>query len=958
MTKPTIQRATFAIAALLLLPGTIRDGKAANAAPESGRPTRTPTRVRGLGGLPLLFETAGRAADTSSAGSADSVTPQFVARGDGYELHLSGLAAEFDLGESSLGSSLRLSFAGANRAARPEPLEKQEARISYFVGKDPSLWRVGTPAFGRVRYRDVYPGIDLEFYGLRNRPEFDLIVHPGADPSRIRLELEGADSVKETASGELTAVAGGLPVQLRIPRVYQPGEPAEEIRGGFRTQADGSIGFVLGDHDPARPLIIDPVLTFSTLVGGTYGDNVYDVALDPQGNIYVAGLTHEIGFLHTPGSVTAPGGSLLHIFVAKLNPDGTELEYAAVIGGSAEDQARAIAVDAQGNAYLTGPTFSTDFPVTYNALQPKFAGGNTDAFVVKLSAKGSELLYSSYLGGRRQEFGEGIAVAADGSVFLAGSTLADDFPVLPDAQQPVKNSETYDAFLAKMDLDTPTLLGSTFFGGADRDEIFDLALDPEGNVVVTGMTVSKDFPTTPGALQREHGGVTTAFVSKLTPDLSEILFSTYLGGSTEDRGQTVAVDPAGDIYVGGRTLSADFPITLGAVQGRFVRGSLFGDGFAAKVSADGSQLIYSTYLGGASEDQVSGIAVDGTGQATVVGATGSPDFPLTPDALQGTITGLDDLFVTRLSADGTRAVYSTLLGGEKSDRALGVAAAGPGAVVVAGTTVSPDFPPTDGALQTEVRGAEAGGDALVLRLDHLFAPVFTSNALVNAASLQRGPVAPGEIITIFGENLGPPNPVSAELTEDGLLSSNLGETRVLFDGVAGALVFAAEGQISAVVPYGVAGRASVEVQVEFFGALSDPLTVAVTPASPALFTQNSEGWGPAAALNQDYRLNTVANPADRGSIVILFATGEGMTDQASDGALAVTPLPQPLLPITVRVGGRPAEVLYAGGAPGLVAGVMQINARIPDDAPAGDGVMVVVDAGEIAGARWVTLAVR
>jgi uncharacterized protein (TIGR03437 family) len=458
--------------------------------------------------------------------------------------------------------------------------------------------------------------------------------------------------------------------------------------------------------------------------------------------------------------------------------------------------------------------------------------------------------------------------------------------------------------------------------------------------------------------QPTHRGVTTAFVSKLTPDLSQILFSTYLGGSTEDLGQAVAVDPAGDIYVGGRTLSTDFPVTPDALQGGFARGSFFGDGFVAKVSSDGSKLIYATYLGGSSEDEVNGITVDGTGQATVAGGTGSNDFKLTSNAVQRSIAGFDDVFVTRLSADGTRAVYSTLLGGEKSDRALGIASAGPGSVVVAGTTVSPDFPTTSGVVQAEIHGAEAGGDDLVIRLDQLFTPGFSVNAIVNAASLQRGPIAPGEIVTIFGENLGPPNAAFAQLNADGLLSSQLGETRVLFDGVASPLVFAADGQISAIVPYAVAGSASVEVQVEFFGVLSAPVTVAVTPASPALFTVNSQGWGPAAALNQDYSLNTAQNPAARGSVVLLFATGEGMTDQAADGVLATTPLPRPLLPITVTVGGRPAEVLYAGAAPGLVAGVLQINARIPDDAPTGDGVMVVVDAGDVPGARWVTLAVR
>ena len=915
-------------------------------------PGRTHSKKNFLRNATLLFEPSGRACESSAGCSSDDVA-RFTARGDGYELHLSASGAVFAAGETRL----RLSWADANRAANAEPLEEQPGRIHYFVGKASPQRGRGMPLFGRVRYRDVYPGIDVEFYGTRARPEFDFVVHPGADPSLIRFAIDGAESVEQTAEGELTAIAGGLPLHLKIPRIYQPEAPNQSVRGGFQTLADGGFGFALGEHDPNLPLIIDPVLTFSTLIGGAYGDNAYDVAVDAEGSIYVTGLTHELDFLHTDGAVTAPSGFLSHIFVVKLNPDATALEYAAVIGGGAQDQARAIAVDAGRNVYLTGTTFSPDFPVTANALQPSFAGGNTDSFVVKLNAEGSELLYSSYLGGSRQEFGEGIAVDSAGNVYIAGSTLAADFPVLPDALQPLKKSDTYDAFLVKLDVVNPVMLASTFLGGTERDEILDLALDGDSNVVVTGATVSKDFPVTSGVFQPEHRGVTTAFVAKLTPDLAEILFATFLGGGTEDRGLTIALDPEGDIYVGGNTLSSDFPITLGALQGRFGSGSFFGDGFVAKVSAGGETLMYSTYLGGSSEDVVNGIAVDGTGQVTVAGATGSPEFPLSSGAIQESIAGLDDLFVTRLSADGSRVVYSTVLGGAKSDRALGVAAAGPGSVVVAGTTVSPDYPPTAGVVQPEVRGAESGGDALVLRLDDLFKPAFAADNVVNGASMLKGPIAPGEIITVFGTNLGPANLVTARLTEDGLLSSELGDVRVLFDGVAGPLVYVLDGQLSAVVPYTVAGG-SVAVQVEYFGALSDPVSVAVTAASPALFTQNSQGWGPAAALNQDYRLNTASNPADRGSIVILYATGEGMTDQAVDGSVGAAPLPRPVLPITVTVGGKPAEVLYAGGAPGLVAGVMQINIRIPGDAPAGEGVMVVVDAGDIAGARWVTLAVR
>jgi hypothetical protein len=222
------------------------------------------------------------------------------------------------------------------------------------------------------------------------------------------------------------------------------------------------------------------------------------------------------------------------------------------------------------------------------------------------------------------------------------------------------------------------------------------------------MTVSKDFPTTPGVFQPVHAGITTAFVAKLNADLTGMLFSTFLGGSRDERGQTLAIDSAGDIYVGGRTLSTDFPATPGAFQPQFVRGSYFGDGFVAKLAGDGSELIYATYLGGSSEDEIKGIAIDTTGEVIVVGGTGSPDFPVTADALQPSLRGLDDLFIARLSADGSELLYSTLFGGGKSDSAYAIATDGRGGAVVAGTSVSSDLPVTPGALQSQLLGATTG----------------------------------------------------------------------------------------------------------------------------------------------------------------------------------------------------------------------------------------------------------
>jgi hypothetical protein len=423
-----------------------------------------------------------------------------------------------------------LTFPGATLTAPPEPLEEQAARISYFVGRDPAKWRQKAPLFGRVRYRDLYPGIDVEFYGVREQAEFDFVLHPGADPTVISLELEGADRIEQTSSGGLTAHIGGLAVQLRLPRVYQPGIPDSEVEAAFELLAENRIRFRVGEYDATLPLVIDPTLSFSTFLGEINSDNAQDVALDAAGNVYFAGVTHGRNFGEGQGSISAPD---LHAFIAKLNRDGTHLEYAVVLGGGLPEEATAITVDSAGNAYAVGSTFSSDFPVTADALQPEFAGGNTDVFVVKISPSG-ELLYSTYLGGSRQDEGKGIGVDGDGHIAIVGTAISDDFPLLPGALRTFKSGDFHDGFIAKLDIENRVLMASTFLGGTGRDEILDLALDTLGNVVVTGITTSPDFPTSPQAPQPFFAGVTDAFVTKFNPEISEILFSTFLASTWRD----------------------------------------------------------------------------------------------------------------------------------------------------------------------------------------------------------------------------------------------------------------------------------------------------------------------------------------------------------------------------------------------------------------------------------------
>jgi hypothetical protein len=599
------------------------------------------------------------------------------------------------------------------------------------------------PNYARVKYANVYPGVDLVYYGNQRQLEYDFVVQPGADPRRIRLALPSAanlrdkPAVRSDRNGDLVVSTSGGEVRFHKPVVYQPGTGDGALSRVARVWTADSrfvdgryllsgnrISFEVANYDKTRPLVIDPTLAYSTYLGGSGGDQAVGIAVDTTGNAYVTGVTFSSDFPATPGAFqTHNRGD--DGFVSKLNATGSALAYSTYVGGSGEDQGIGIAVDSSGSAYVTGQTFSSDFPITQGAFQTIFGGGISNAFVSKLNAAGSALLYSTYLGGSLLDYPSGIAVDISGNAYVAGLTESDDFPTTPGAFQTTfagpRSNE--DAFITKIDTTGSALVYSTYLGGNNLDEAHGIALDVLGNAYVTGRTVSSDFPITPSAFQTTFSGHGEAFVSKLNPTGSTLLYSSYLGGmggSSGEEGGSVAVDGSGNCYVTGGTGSSNFPVTPGAFQ-TTLRGPF--NAFVSKFNAVGSALLYSTYLGGSGDhdqgDYGLGLALDASGGVFVTGLTSSSDFPTTSGAFQTTYGGNFDAFFSKLNTAGSALQYSTYLGGSEPEDA-DILASGSiavdvsGNVYVTGGTDSSNFPITPGALQTRFTGSVAtGGEAFV-----------------------------------------------------------------------------------------------------------------------------------------------------------------------------------------------------------------------------------------------------
>jgi len=658
----------------------------------------------------------------------------FLARGAGYTLFLTSAEAVFVLQNSDCGlrnqdnsraatefdkrrsendphseicnlpsNVLRMRLEGATSHAGAQGLDQLPGSVNYFIGDDSTKWRSNIPAFRRVHYTGVYPGVDLVYYGNQQHLEYDFIVKPGADWQQVSLDFEGADAVEiETATGDLLLKAGAQTVRQRKPFVYQEtGGTRREVESSYTLKAGGKVGFHVGAYDRAKPLVIDPVLLYSTYLGGSNFDVGRDIAVDSAGNAYVSGQTTSISF-PTANAIQPANAGSIDAFVTKLNASGTAFIYSTYLGGSSGDFSFGIALDSAGNAYLTGEASSIDFP-TVNPIQTNQV--DSDAFVTKLNVSGTALIYSTYLGGGDVETGQSIAVDPAGNAYVTGQTISTNFPTVNPLQT---NQPGQDAFVTKLNASGSAFIYSTYLGGsgpADSDIGFGIAADSAGNAYVTGQTSSDDFPTA-NAIQPAKAVAIDAFVTKLNTSGSALIYSTYLGGNNNETARAIAVDSAGSAYVTGRTTSTDFP-----TENPFQTDQVEIDSFVTKLSVSGTEFAYSTYLGGSDLDVGLGVAVDSAGNAYLSGLTNSTDFPPTAGPVQ-TDQPNTDAYVAKLNASGTALLYSTYLGGSGSDSCEGLAVDSTGNIYVAGQTNSTDFP-TVNPIQSTFGGA---GDAFVVRI--------------------------------------------------------------------------------------------------------------------------------------------------------------------------------------------------------------------------------------------------
>ncbi len=641
--------------------------------------------------LPLSFE--------PNVGQTDARV-NFLARGNGYTLLLTPTGTILSLTRSKMSIHL----VRGNRAALPEGLDPLPGKSNYLLGNDRAEWRTNVSNYAKVRYRNVYRGVDMVYYGNQRQLEYDLVVGAGADPSVIQLAFDGVQSMRIGPEGDLLLRVPGGEVRQHKPVVYQESDGLRQaVEGSYVRKGNRGIGFQLGKYDVSRPLVIDPRLNYSTFLGGPSIGGTQDqakaIAVDSSGNAYVTGWTAATDFPVSKGAIQPLKGVGQNAFVTKLNSAGTGLVYSTYLGGSnSADEGRGIAVDSSGNAYVVGRTNSANFPVTPTAFQTVLPAGG-GAFVTQLNAAGDGLLYSTYLGAITTLV-TAIALDSAGNAYVTGYTQSATYPVTLGAFR--TSFFGISGFVSKLN---PTASGraslvySTFLPGT----IFasGIAVDSSGNAYVTGYANVPGIAT-PGAFQTSLGGNDDVVVTKLNATGSALVYSTYLGGSGSDRGTGIAVDGFGNAYVTGTTFSTNFPLTPGAFQTTFP--GVSGHVFVTKVNPTGDGLVYSTYLAGdggiSNTEEANGIAVDFAGNAYVTGVTNSISFPITPDGFKNTVPRALKGFATKLSAAGDRLVYSTYLAGSNQDIGFAIAVDALGNAYVAGYSASADFPVTPGAFQT------------------------------------------------------------------------------------------------------------------------------------------------------------------------------------------------------------------------------------------------------------------
>lgn len=650
--------------------------------------------------MPLCFE-VNKGQVASSA--------KFVAGGNGYRLLLGPTAAQLAVREphSDRSRLLRMHLLNADPAAEIRGVDPLETRANYFIGNDPSKWHTDVPTFARVLCERVYPGVDMLYYGNQRQLEYDFVVAPGADPENIKLQFDGGKKVAVDKEGNLIVKAGEAELRHNRPVAFQERDGIRsEVPVGFDLLADGVVGFQLGDYDRSRELVIDPVLVFSTYLGGSLLDVGRAIFVSSAGNAYVLGESRSPDF--TDGSADNAD-----VFVGTFTASGGSFSY-AFFGGSKDEIATGLAVDSDGNAYVSGSTQSDNL-AGENSINPALSGPS-DAFVAKLKPTIAGLSYLTLIGGSGSETGVSITIDDSGNAYITGRTTSADFPTVNALQSGYGGGDS-DAFVSKITPVGSSLVYSTYLGGSGSENSFEksgIAIDATRNAYVTGDTNSTDFPLKDAIRSSNSDLHLDAYVSKIDPAGGALVYSTYLGGGNEDTGTGIAADAAGNAYISGSTKSTSF-----TGSGVTRPAGSTSDAYVAKLNSAGSAFSYLTFIGGpAGNEAAEAIAVDSSRNAYITGSTSlgvgtaGPLFP-TVRPVQSYFAGKAiDVIVTRLSPTGV-INFSTYLGGSGDETGLGIAVDSTGAIYVTGFTDSENF------LTAEpLRSENAGGvDLFVAKIN-------------------------------------------------------------------------------------------------------------------------------------------------------------------------------------------------------------------------------------------------
>jgi hypothetical protein len=730
--------------------------------------------------LPLAFE--------ENRGQTDSRV-KFLSRAPGYSVFLTQNNAVLSLhsrapnAPPSASTSIWMTLANANPAATISGTKLLPGHTNYLIGNNPANWHTGLPNFASVQYRNIYPGIDLLYYGKRQALEYDFVVAPGASPNQIEWNVAGASRLSVSASGDLSLSTPNGQIFFKKPVVYQQSAKGrQEVTCAYILPDSHSVKFSLGKYDPSLPLVIDPTLVYSTFLGGTGtgGDLAKAIAVDNTGNAYIAGQASSPNFPTTAGSLQPnyPGFGGLQPFISKIAADGSALIYSTYLGGTdgQEDLALGVAVDSATSAWVTGIVSATDFP-TVNPFQTALGAGVTgSAFVSKLSTDGSTLLFSSYLGGKNSgDLTQGSAIAIDikdRSAYVAGFTTSTIFPTVAPLQ--VALAGTQNAFVTKFTT-AGAIVYSTYLGGSAIDQANAIVADTTGTAYVTGSTSSLDFPTLKPFQAENLGGVSNAFISELKADGSALLYSTYLGGGNGagfvqgDRGFAIDLVGGGLVVVAGQTDSLDFP-TATPVQGQYAGGST--DGFITEIRTDGTAPVFSTFVGGSGDDIIKAISLDSLFNVYFAGQTTSPDLAVV-SPLQGLFAGTTDVLAGSLKADGSAYDFLTYIGVTGNNIANGIKVLGPGAgpanTYITGSTDSSAFP-TVNALQPALGlGFDSEGlqttNAFITKISSAASTTVTAFPASGNFGLQNvGTISAALPITITNDSTLPLSPLSFTFT--------------------------------------------------------------------------------------------------------------------------------------------------------------------------------------------------